>query len=66
MRTAQWPGELFCTYVQRRRAQRRERALHVCSLAQNSTDKRIADRFTLAMCGVTCDTLLEEEIHRHK
>lgn len=61
MRPAQKPGELFCAYVRRRRAQRRAMALHVCSLAQDSTSARLAERFTLAMCGCTCAELLKSQ-----
>ncbi len=62
MRTTQKPGELFCEYVSRRRKQRRDMALHVCSLAQHQTSRRLAERFTLAMCGKTVDALLGEEV----
>lgn len=58
MRTAQKPGEAFCAYVRRRRAERQAMALHVCSLAEDSTSARLAERFTLAMCGCTCAELL--------
>lgn len=61
MRTSQKPGETFCAYVRRRRAQRRAMALHVCLVAQDSTSARLAERFTLAMCGCTCDELLKSQ-----
>jgi len=61
MHTAQKPGELFCAYVRRRRAQRRGMALHVCTRAHDSTSARLAERFTLAVCGCTCDELLKSQ-----
>ena len=62
MRTSHGPGEPFCEYVSRRRAQRRDMALRVCVLAQNQTSRRLAERFTLAMCGKTVDALLGEKV----
>ncbi len=61
MSTSHGPGELFCEYVSRRKAQRRDMALRVCFLAQNQTSRRLAERFTLAMCGKTVDALLGEQ-----
>ena len=62
MRTSHGPGEPFCEYVSRRRAQRRDMALRVCVLAQHQTSRRLAERFTLAMCGKTVDALLGEKV----
>jgi hypothetical protein len=59
MITSQRTGELFCKYVARRRRERRAMALHVCALAQNQTSQRLAERFALAVCGCTCETLLK-------